>query len=211
MTDIVLGVLALLIGLLLCFRGRSAMRMLLAVWGAFVGFGLGATVVASLTGQGFLTTVSGWVMAILLALVFAALAYAFFALAVILAFASMGFVLGQTLSAALGLSEPWAITAVGVAGGLVLALLAILTNLPDLVLIIVSAVVGASVAVSGLMLLVDVIDVESFAESRVPLVDQPAWYLGQLVLAVIGIVVQLRGSRRQRMGSVRRSWAAPAR
>ena len=87
MVDVVMGVLALLIGLLLCFRGRGAMRVLLALWGAFVGFGLGASLVAGLTEHGYLATAAGWLAAIVLAIVFAVLAYLFFAVAVVLVLA----------------------------------------------------------------------------------------------------------------------------
>ncbi len=208
MTDVVLGILALLVGLLLCFRGSGAMRVLLALWGAFVGFGLGAGLVAALTDQGYLETVTGWLVAIVLAVLLAALAYVFFAVAVVLAFASMGFVLGRTVAAALGADEPWVLTVVGLAGGVLLGLLAVVTNLPELVLIVVSAFAGASVAVAGLLLVLDRFDVDDVTAARVPLADQPVWYVGQLVLAVVGIVVQLRHTRRRRLGSVRRSWAA---
>ncbi|WP_324651633.1 DUF4203 domain-containing protein [Georgenia sp. H159] len=208
MTDVVLGVLALLVGLLLCFRGSGAMRVLLALWGAFVGFTLGAALVAALTDEGYLESVTGWLVAVVLALVLAALAYFFFALAVVLAFASMGFVLGQTAASALGAAEPWVLTAAGVAGGVLLGVLAIVTNLPELVLIVVSAFAGASVAVAGLMVLLDAVDLDDVTAARVPIADQPAWFVGQLALAVVGVVVQVRHARRRRMGSVRRSWAA---
>jgi len=211
MVDVVMGVLALLIGLLLCFRGRGAMRVLLALWGAFVGFGLGASLVAGLTGHGYLDSAAGWLAAIVLALVFAVLAYLFFAVAVVLAFASMGFVLGQTLAIALGAGQGWLITGVGVAVGVLLAVLAVVTNLPELVLIVISAFAGASVAVAGLMLLLDVFSLTDPVTAQIPIVEQPAWYVGQLVLAVLGIIVQLRSARRRELGSVRRTWSAPAR
>ena len=211
MVDVVMGVLALLIGLLLCFRGRGAMRVLLALWGAFVGFGLGASLVAGLTGHGYLDSAAGWLAAIVLALVFAVLAYLFFAVAVVLAFASMGFVLGQTLAIALGAGQGWLITGVGVAVGVLLAVLAVVTNLPELVLIVISAFAGASVAVAGLMLLLDVFSLTDPVTAQIPIVEQPAWYVGQLVLAVLGIIAQLRSARRRELGSVRRTWSAPAR
>lgn len=211
MVDVVMGVLALLIGLLLCFRGRGAMRVLLALWGAFVGFGLGASLVAGLTGHGYLDSAAGWLAAIVLAIVFAVLAYLFFAVAVVLAFASMGFVLGQTLAIALGAGQGWLITGVGVAVGVLLAVLAVVTNLPELVLIVISAFAGASVAVAGLMLLLDVFSLTDPVTAQIPIVEQPAWYVGQLVLAVFGIIVQLRSARRRELGSVRRTWSAPAR
>lgn len=211
MTDVVLGVLALVIGLLLCFRGHGAMRVLLAIWGAFVGFGLGATAVDALTDQGYLDNAAGWAGAIVAALIFAALAYLFYAVAIVLAFASMGFVLGATVAAALGAAEPWLITGVGVVGGLLLGMLAIATNLPQLVLIVLSAFAGASVAVGGLLLLLQELDYQNLTETNLRIADQPVWYLGQLALAVLGIIVQVRHARRRRTGTLRQSWGEPAR
>src|SRR5690625_614638 len=65
MSDVVVGGLALLLGLLLCFRGSGALRILLALWGAFIGFGVGAVAVVQLTGQEYLGTVAGWAGAII--------------------------------------------------------------------------------------------------------------------------------------------------
>jgi len=211
MDDVITGVLAVLLGLLLCFRGSGALRILLALWGAFIGFGLGAVAVVELTGQDYLGTVAGWAGAVLGALVLAALAYLFYAVAVILGFGAMGFVLGQTLAATVGAEEPWVLTVAGVVVGVVLALLAIATNLPELVLVVVSALAGASIAVAGLMLLLDVHDVEHLLSADVPVTGRPAWYVGYLALAVVGGLVQLRRGRRRRPGTVRQSWAASGR
>ncbi|MBD8061038.1 TM7S3/TM198-like domain-containing protein [Oceanitalea stevensii] len=211
MSEIITGVLAVLLGLLLCFRGSGALRILLAIWGAFIGFGVGAVAVTQLTDQEYLGTVAGWAGAIVGALVFAALAYLFYAVAVILGFGAMGFVLGQTVAAAVGADEPWVITTVGLVVGVVLALLAIATNLPELVLIIVSAFAGASITVAGVMVLLGMLDVESLVGAEVSLADHPAWYVGHLVLAVAGILGQLSRSRRRSPGTVRESWAAPSR
>src|SRR5690625_4498310 len=86
----------------------------------------------------------------------------------------MGFVLGQAVASTLRVSEPWALIGLGLAGGVLLGVLAVVTNLPELVLIVVSAFAGASVAVAGLMLLVDAADLAEVTAVRVPLVDQPA-------------------------------------
>ena len=210
MTDVIVGVLALLFGLLLCFRGAVAMRVLLALWGGLLGFGLGAILVAALTDQSHLASVLAWVAAFALAVVFGLLAYFFYSVAVVLAFAAMGYVLAQLIATALGASQPWLLTTVGVVGGIALGVLAIATHLPELVLIIVSALAGASLAVSGIVLLAGVVDLGSWAEGKLPFLDQPVWYLGQLALAVAGIVVQVRHSRRRGPGSVRQAWSASA-
>src|SRR5690606_28229212 len=159
----------------------------------------------------YLSTVAGWAGAIVGALAFAALAYLFYAVAVVLGFGAMGFVLGQTVATAVGADEPWVLTTVGLVAGVVLALLAITTNLPELVLIVVSAFAGASVTVAGLMVLLDMLDVESLVGADVSVADHPTWYVGHLVLAVVGVLAQLRRSRRRSPGTVRESWAAPSR
>jgi len=42
MADLWVGVIALVAGLVLCFRGAAALRAVLALWGAFMGFILGS-------------------------------------------------------------------------------------------------------------------------------------------------------------------------
>ncbi len=42
MDDILLGLLAVAAGALFCFRGAFAFRIVIPIWGAFVGFGFGA-------------------------------------------------------------------------------------------------------------------------------------------------------------------------
>jgi hypothetical protein len=49
---IVLGAIAVLIGALLCFRGYVTMRLIISLFGAFVGFLLGAGLVAGVTDSG---------------------------------------------------------------------------------------------------------------------------------------------------------------
>jgi len=58
--DIGLGVLAIIVGIAFCFRGYVAMRLIIPLWGAFSGFILGAGLVASLAGEGFLSSLLGW-------------------------------------------------------------------------------------------------------------------------------------------------------
>jgi hypothetical protein len=209
MTEIVVGLLAVAIGLFLCLRGQWAMRLLLAIWGAFVGFAVGAGLVDRFTDQGYLDTALGWVAAIVLALLFAAFAYLFFAVSIILGMASMGFVLGGALASALGVTDAWGPLLIGALCGAALALLAIVANLPQLLLIVVSSFAGASVVIAGLMLIFDVIDTDAMFDAETTARDQPVWYAGGLALAVIGIVVQLRQAGAVRR-SVRETWSQPA-
>ena len=46
MDDILLGLLAVVVGAVFCFRGYFAMRIIIPIWGAFAGFVLGAGIVS---------------------------------------------------------------------------------------------------------------------------------------------------------------------
>src|SRR6476469_5426016 len=65
LADFVLGVLAIIAGLLLCFGGRFVLRLVIPIWGFFVGFGFGAGLVAGFSEDHFLGTVFGWVLGLI--------------------------------------------------------------------------------------------------------------------------------------------------
>ena len=71
MFNITVGILAIIAGLIFCFRGYLAMRTVIGLWAGFVGFGVGATLFASITQQGLLTGPLSWVAAIAGALLLA--------------------------------------------------------------------------------------------------------------------------------------------
>ena len=54
MRDVLLGLLAIAVGSLFCFRGYLTMRVVIPLWGAFTGFLSGAALVDRWTGSGFL-------------------------------------------------------------------------------------------------------------------------------------------------------------
>lgn len=209
MTDIILGILAVLAGLFLCFQGHWAMRVLLAVWGAFVGFAVGAGAVDRIGGDGFLTTATGWIVGFVVAMLFSALAYLYYAVGIVLSMAAMGFVLGGTLASALGASQDWLIVSVGVVVGALLALLAVVGDLPMVLLIVLSALTGASVTIGGLMLIFGVSNTAEITTGDTTAADHPIWYLTFVVLAVVGMVYQFSQISAWR-ATVRESWGTKA-
>ena len=205
MADFFLGVLAILAGLVFCFSGYLWLRIVLPVWGAFVGFAFGAGLVAGLGGDRFLGEVLGWVVGLAFALLFAALAYAYFAFAVVIAMTSVGFVIGSGLVVALGVDWSWVGVVVGVLVGAIVCVASILVNLPEVVLTTVGAIGGAIAVVAGLMLVTGAMDSadftrEAFAE-RVD--DDWWWYVVLVALALGGTISQLRDA-----SAVRRNLAA---
>ena len=209
MTDILLGLIAIAVGLAFCFGGVYVMRLVISVWGAFAGFTLGAGLVAGIAGEQFLGSVLGWALGLVLALVFGLLAYFFYAVSVVLAMGSVGFAVGSWLMVALGLDWSWLVALAGVALGVVFAVAALAIDLPTTVLIVISAIGGAAVAVSGLMLVFGAIDASTFTDGDfVSLVsDDWWWYALFLVATVVGVLGQSRSVASAR-ASMREQWAA---
>ena len=211
MEELIIGLLAVVVGLLLCFAGYAALRLVIAAWGAFAGFLLGAGLVATFTGEGFLGTLLGWGVGAALALVFGVIAYLYYAVSVVIGMAAIGFSLGSTLMVALGVSWTWLIVLAGVAAGVLLAFLAIVGDLPMLLLAILGAFAGSSVTIAGMLLLLGIIDSGDLATPETSATLELGWWwsAAYLALAIAGLVVQLR-SVEARRGTLRDSWSGTA-
>ena len=88
---LLLGALAIAIGLAFAFWGFRVFLVLLPIWGFFAGFLLGANGVDYLLGDGFLATTMGWVVGFILGLIFAVLSYLYYWVAVILLGGALGY------------------------------------------------------------------------------------------------------------------------
>lgn len=207
MGDIVLGVFAILAGLLFCFRGYLAMRVVIPFWGAFAGFMLGAGLVSSFANEGFLVSVLGWVVGAVVALVFGLFAYLYYEVAVLLAMSAIGFAIGSSVMVALGVTWSWLIVLVGLAVGVLLALVAIVGDLPMALLAVLTALGGASVVVTGIMLVFGVVSLDDFdsAATTQRLNDEWWWYAIYAGLALAGMIAQFRSTAWLR-ASLRDSW-----
>ncbi len=204
MSHIWVGIITLLIGALFCFRGNVALRAVMALWGAFVGFWLGAGAAAGLSGEQLLGGPISWIVALLVALLFGVLAYAFYALAVVIGMGSIGLGLGTAITAGLGVENSAVVIAVGLLGAVALAILAVTTNLPYVLLVVVSAIGGAAAMVGGLILVLGVVTLDADQAAIQDAVGTQWWWtLVHLGLAVAGVVVQLRSGART---DVRREW-----
>ena len=211
MADILLGLLAILAGGVMLFAGQFALRIVLPIWGFFAGFAFGAGIFAELADERFLGTALGWVSGLVFALIFALLAYFFYAVAVILAMAAFGFAIGSGLVVALGIDWNWVAVLVGVAVGAVIGIVSIVGNMPMIVLAVLSSIAGAISVVGGLMLLFGSLNTADF--SRGDFTDTVSnnflWWLLFVVLVIGGVVIQIRQRAIMRQ-SVREVWYAEA-
>ncbi len=209
MQDIIIGLLAIFIGAVFCFRGYLAMRLVIPLWGAFAGFVFGAGLVAAGSDDGFLRTGLAWIVGLGVALLFGLIAYLYYEIAVLLAMGSVGFVLGTSAMVALGIDWSWLIIVIGVLVGTLLAVAAIIADLPMVLLVILTALAGASAVVTGAMLLFGAVNTADFTQASITkeLDDDWWWYVSYLVIAVAGLVAQLQTISSMRT-SMRDDWAA---
>ncbi|NIH69008.1 TM7S3/TM198-like domain-containing protein [Modestobacter marinus] len=204
MRDVLLGLLAIAVGGLFCFRGYLTMRLVIPVWGAFAGFLLGAGLVGRWSGDGFLSGALAWSVGLAVAAVFGLLAYAYYEVSVVLAMAAVGFVLGASLMVGLDVRWSWAVVLGGVLAGLALAVLAVVGRLPMLLLTVLTALAGSATIVAGVMLLTGALTADDLDSTAVVsrIEDSAGWW----VLYVVGVVVQVRFLDDVRR-SVRAQWA----
>jgi hypothetical protein len=194
MVDILLGLLAIFAGAAMLLAGQFVLRLMLPIWGFFVGFAFGAGLVSNLAEERFLGTALGWALGLVFALIFALLAYLYYYVAIVIAMAAFGFAIGSGLVVALGIDWSWVAVLVGLLVGAVIGLAAVLADMPMIVLVILGSFAGAVGVTGGLMLLFGELNSADF--SRGDFTDTVAnsffWSVVLLVLAVFGIVVQAR-------------------
>jgi hypothetical protein len=206
---IVVGIIAVLIGALLCFRGYVTMRLIISLFGAFVGFLLGAGLVAGVTDSGFGQLAMSWLVGIVGAVIFGVLAYFSYQVAVVIGLAGIGFTIGTSVMAAVGVGSQMATIAVGLVAGALLAVIAVATDLPAVILVVLTALAGASVTVAGVMVIAGAIGLNRLTVDGVSAEMSGGWWWYVLYggLALLGIVAQLRAlsggprSMRQQWGS----------
>ena len=150
---IVLGLLALGIGLAFAYQGFKLFIILLPIWGFFFGFFFGANAMTALFGEGFLVTVTSWVVGFVFALLFAALAYLYYWFAVTFVGASLGYMAGLGLMAWLGIGDGLLSFIVALVAAAAVALLFIVLRVPKYLVLIATSYGGAFAAVTGVALI----------------------------------------------------------
>jgi len=191
----VIGIVAIALGAGWMLLGYRLALILLPIWGFFAGFIFGAHVLQEFLGQGFLATTISWVGSAIAGMVFAVLAYLFWYLAVVIAFASVGYWLGWGVLTLIGFSGTGlAAFGIGLVVGAVLAVLAVGTGVPLVALVVVSALGGAHAFIAGVLVLLGVIEVTDLGTGVVTAIISAnvGWWLAALGLALVSTIVQLR-------------------
>ena len=184
------GMVITLFGILNCFFGYRWFRVLLAIWGFFLGGALGMSLVAQ--GAPLVILIVGFISAILGAIAITLL----FRVAVFLVGAVLGYSLTLALLTTLGVSGNvllWALLGAAIFGAV-----ALLLN--RYFVVIITAFSGASTILTGVTLILtgeQVIEAFRQREALQAAVDNPPALVGViwLLLALAGIIIQYRGLR----------------
>lgn len=185
---------ALLFGMAITFGGYRLFMALLPIWGFVFGFGLGAQTLQVLFGYGFLSTVTSWIVGFIVGALFAVLSYLFYIFAVASLAGSVGYTLGVSTSVWLGLNLgfiPWLI---GIILGTILIIVTLMFDLQKYMIVIGTSIIGAGILIGTMMVGVVGMSLVRFTENPIQtlLQDSPIWTILFLLLAIGGIIVQLR-------------------
>lgn len=199
MQEFIVALFALGIGFLFTFYGYKAMRLLLPLWGLVAGYWIGAELVNAITGHGFFETTLSIAVGVVFALVGAALAYLFYAAAIVIFMGMLGYWLGAGLLIAVGVDPGFLTAVVGIFVGLALAGFSLRVRAPKYFLLFFTALAGAALMVCGLLLLGNVVDLSTLKQGPINLVTEQTWIwqLLWLGVAAVGLTTQLVNSEKE--------------
>lgn len=188
---------ALFLGMAICFSGYRWFLILLPILGFVFGFGIGAQTVTAIFGVGFLSTVTSWVVGFIVALIFAALSYLFYFIGVALIGGYLGYALGIGFMGLIGFNFGLITWLVGIVLGVVFGIATLALNIQKYVIIIFTALAGAGVIVGSFLFVFGVIEPADIALNAVgtAIQDSVFWLIIFLLLAVLGVASQLYTSR----------------
>ena len=92
--QLLMAILAVVIGLAFCFGGWRFFLLLLPIWGFVVGFGLGSEVVRAIFNDGTFATLLSWIVGFVFAVVFAVLSYLYYYAAIAILAGMVGYAIG---------------------------------------------------------------------------------------------------------------------
>lgn len=191
------AVIGLLFASAITFGGYRLFMILLPIWGFLFGFGFGAQTIQAIFGTGFLATTTSWIAGLVVAVVFAVASYLFWFFAVALLAASFGYAVGIGIMDMITPSLTVINWIVGVVLAVVVAFVVLRFNIQKWAIIAISAMIGAAA-------MIGVILSATGSPEATDLVAHPAryaiqnsiwWLIFFVVVAVAGIVVQVRTTR----------------
>jgi len=192
--QLLMAVLAVVIGLAFCFGGWRFFLLLLPLWAFVVGFGLGTEAMRSLIGDGTFATVTSWVVGFVLALVFAVLSYLFYYAAIAIMAGTIGYAIGASAWGIIGNEQGVIAFGIGLVVAVVFALAVLALNVPRYLVIVLTGLGGAAAVLEGWFLLIGKVPTDNVTWWEVGQLIKDSWFylIVWAVIAAAGIIAQLR-------------------
>ena len=191
--DILLGISLVLIGLAITFMGVRIFFAILPLLAFVFGFFAGAALIHEWLGDGFLRTVAGWIVGIALGVGLALISWLWWYFGVLVSAGAVGSLIGTTLASLFSIDSDWAIYLLALAGFALAFAGAWALNLPVYLIILETGLAGATVLVTGLLLILNQIDRDDLTYGTAVATINASWWwlLVSFVVAVVGIAYQL--------------------
>jgi hypothetical protein len=192
--QLLMAILAVVIGLAFAFGGWRFFLLLLPLWAFVIGFSLATEGVRALFGDGTFATVTSWAIGLVVALVFAALSYLFYYAAIAIFAGTVGYALGASAWGIIGNEQGVIAFVLGIVVGVVFALAALFLNVPRLLVIVLTALGGAAAIIAGWFLLTGQIPADNVTWWQVGQLIKNSWFFLIVwgLIAAAGIVAQLQ-------------------
>jgi hypothetical protein len=199
--DILLGIFLIVFGVAIAFIGLQTFFVMLPLIGLVTGFYVGAQFVSVVFGDGFLSTVTGWIVGVVVGIVFALLAWYWWYAGVLVSSGLIGALLMTGIGHAVGARSSVTLFILAAIGMVAFIILTMMLNLPIYWVIVNTAIGGASIAISGVMLMFNQITREELADGAAVAAINESWFwvLALAVLAAVGIGRQLSLVERVRL------------
>jgi hypothetical protein len=151
--SIVIGLLAIGIGLAWAFYGLKLFTILLPIWAFFFGLIAGAQWGQDVFGQtGIFTTVLSWGIGLIFGLVLAAIAFFWYYAAIVILGGAVGYALGIGFFEWLGLGTGFIAIVIALIVGAIFAVGTFVLGVPVVLVMVFSAFSGAAAVVNGVLI-----------------------------------------------------------
>jgi hypothetical protein len=187
-----MAIIALFVGMAICFGGYRWFMLLLPIFGFVFGFGLGLDTIQVLFGSGNFATVTGWVTGFIVGLIFAVLSYLFYFIGVALLGGFLGYAIGAGFMGLIGFDPGFLTWIVGLILGIIFAIGTIALNLQKWIVVAATAFLGAGTIIGTFLVVFGVIRPDQFGAGGVKaaVADSWFWFIGFVILAVLGLAAQ---------------------
>jgi hypothetical protein len=187
----------LFLSAIVAFFGTRLFWIILPIWGFFFGLAIGGQGVQALFGDGFLSTAFSWIVAFFLGLLFALLSYLFWFVAVSLIGGYLGYAIVVGFFGLIGVELGALVWILGVAVGIVFAVLTMILNVQKWVVVIGTSLLGAAGVVGTFLVLFNQLTPQQLADHPLKVVTDAGfgWAVLVIVIAALAAAFQTATTR----------------